>query len=192
MPEIMIDEATFERLQRHAKPFIDTPDMVVSRALDALENLQENYVQEQKNYAVSERAIDPNRLPNLTHTKVLDASVEREPIDRPNWNLLLGRILVQAMKQLRDLEKLKKLCSVHMVNGFKGTEGYRHLPEIDISFQGLPAREACTAIVMVAQSLGIELEIGFVWRQKKDAAFPGEKARLKVAAQKPAEGKAKY
>ena len=191
MPEIQIEEATFKRLQSHAKPFVDTPDMVVSRALDALEKRQENRAQEQ-NFAVSERKIDPNRLPNLTHSKILDASIDGEPIDRPNWNLLLGRILVQAMKQLSDLEKLNKLCSVHMVNGFRGTEGYRHLSEIDISFQGLPAREACTAIVMVAQSLGIELEIGFVWRQKKDAAFPGEKARLKVAAQQPAEGKAKY
>lgn len=191
MPEILIEEATFKRLQHHAKPFVDTPDMVVSRALDALEKRQENNIQE-PNYGVSEREIDPNRLPNLTHTKVLDASLEGEPIDRPNWNLLLGRILAQAMTQLDDLEKLKKLCSVHMVKGFKENEGYRHLPEIGISFQGLPAREACNAIVMVAQSLGIELEIGFVWRQKKDAAFPGEKARLKVASQNLAEGKAKY
>lgn len=191
MPEIQIEETTFKRLQSHAKPFVDTPDMVVSRALDALEKRQENRGQEQ-NFEVAEREINPNRLPNLTHTKVLDATIQGEPIDRPNWNLLLGRILVQAMKQLNDLEKLKKLSSVHMVKGYKETEGYRHLSEIDISFQGLPAREACTAIVMIAQSLGIELEIGFVWRQKKDAAFPGEKARLKMAAQKPAEGKTKY
>ena len=182
MPEIMIEEATFRRLQHHANPFVDTPDIVVNRALDALENRQENSAQEQ-NYAISEREIDLNRIPNLTHTKVLDASIEGEPIDRPNWNLLLGRILVQAMKHLGDLENLKKLCSVHMVKGPKDDEGYRHLSEIGISFQGLPAREACNALVMVAQSLGIELEIGFMWRHKKDAAFPGEKARLKVPGQ---------
>ena len=36
MENIEINQATFERLQRHAKPFVDTPDIIINRALDAL------------------------------------------------------------------------------------------------------------------------------------------------------------
>ncbi len=182
MPEIIIEQSTFERLQSHAKPFVDTPDTIVRRALDALEKREEQSTS-QKDYSISERKIDPHRLPNLTHTKVLDASIGGEFIDRPNWNLLVERMLVQAMKRLGDFGQLNSLSSINMVNGRKDDEGYRHLSEIGISFQGLPASEACNALVMIADSLSIELEIGFMWRHKKDAAFPGEKARLKVPGQ---------
>ena len=41
MPEIAIENSTFERLQRHARPLLDTPDTVVNRALDALEKNSE-------------------------------------------------------------------------------------------------------------------------------------------------------
>ena len=36
MPNIAIEQATFERLQHHAKPFVDTPDTIIMRALNAL------------------------------------------------------------------------------------------------------------------------------------------------------------
>ncbi len=184
MPEITIDQTTFERLQNHAKPFVDTPDMVVRRALDALEQREdEKHANQRKFQAVSEREIDPRRLPNLAHTKVLDASIGGEPIDRPNWNLLVERMLVKAMGRLHDFDELNKLCSVNMILGRKDDEGYRHLPQIGISFQGLPAREACNALVVIAQSLGVALDIGFIWRSKEGAAYPGEKARLKVPGQ---------
>ena len=182
MPEITIDQTTFERLQNHAKPFVDTPDMVVRRALDALEK-REEHTTSQKNYSISERKIDPHRLPNLAHTKVLDASLGGEPIDRPNWNLLVERMLVKAMGRLHDFDELNKLSSVNMIQGRKDDEGYRHLPQIGISFQGLPAREACNALVVIAQSLGVALDIGFIWRSKEGAAYPGEKTRLKVPGQ---------
>ena len=179
MPEITIEKSTFERLQGHAKPFVDTPDMIIRRALDALEKRKENITQG-KDYAISERQIEPHRLPNLTHTKVLTATIGEEHIDRPNWNLLVERMLIEAMKRLNDFEQLNSLCAINMTQGRKDDEGYRHLSEIGISFQGLPASEACNALVMIAQSLGIELEIGFMWRNKQGAEYPGEKARLQV------------
>ena len=46
MPEITVTESTFERLQHHAKPFVDTPDMVISRALDVLDAIAGQVVPE--------------------------------------------------------------------------------------------------------------------------------------------------
>ena len=61
-------------------------------------------------------------------------------------------------------------------------EGYRYLAEIDASVQGLSANDACGALVIATQSLRVELQITFVWRPKKGAAYPGEKAQLIVSS----------
>ena len=179
MPDVTIEQSTFERLQRHARPLVDTTDLVVNRALDALEE-REAHLAGGEVHAVSERRIDPRILPNLTHTKVLDAWLEGETIAKPNWNLLLDEMLIRVTKRVSDFDKVRKLCPVNMVRGRKEDEGYGYLSEIDVSVQGLDANAACRTLVMAAQGLGIGLEIGFMWRHREGAAHPGEKARLIV------------
>ena len=174
MFNLEIKQSTFERLQQHAKPLVDTTDTVVNRALDALERIDSSATPT----ADLERQIDPKRLPDLTHTKVLDVLLGGERVDNPNWNLLVDRILILAMKQFHNIYELRKTCAVNMVQGHKINEGYRYLTEIDISVQGMPANEACRALVIVAQRLKIELDITFFWRSKEGAAYPGERARL--------------
>ena len=179
MRNITIEQSTFERLQRHAEALVDTTDTVVNRALDALEHL-EGHTAPGDDPSIAERRIDPRTLPDLTHTKVLEASLEGKRVVKPNWNLLFDRILIRAMKQLTDFDELRKLCPVNMVQSRKEDEGYRHLAEIDVSVQGLSANDACEALVIAAQRLGIALEIICTWQHKEGAAYPGEKARLNV------------
>lgn len=181
MPDIVIEQSTFERLQRHAKPLVDTSDTVVNRALDALEH-REGSTACGEGAGTAERSIDPRRLPNLTHTRVLDASLDGESIANPNWNKLLNRALVLAKKRLGTRGKLMKLCPARIVRGRKEDEGYgyRYLAEIDVSVQGLNANGACEALVATVQGLEIALEVGFRWRPMEGAAYPGERARLRV------------
>ena len=178
MPEFVIHQSTFERLQRHAKPLVDTMDMVVNRALDALENSKE-IASDRVNSSDSVRMIDPQNLPDLMHTKVLDAILGENRIVNPNWNSLVRRILTLAMKQYPDFNELQKFCPVNMVEGCKKNSGFRYLPDIDVSFQGMPAKEASRAIVFIADKLKLKIEINIMWRHKLDAAYPGERACLK-------------
>ncbi len=180
MPEVMIQDSTFERLQRHAKPLVDTIDSVVNRALDALEEVAGEPAPGGRRAAEAERRIDLRMLPRLTHTKVLDASIGGQAVAKPNWNLLLDDMLRRAMKRVGTFEKLQQLCPVNMVKGRKEDEGFSYLPEIDFSVQGQDSNGACRAVVMAAQGLGIALDIGFMWRHKEGAAHPGERARLQV------------
>jgi hypothetical protein len=191
MPEITVQQATYERLERHAKAFVDTPDTVILRALDALDELAGTDGDRNGPAAGAERRIDPRTLPNLTHTKVLDASIDGEPVARPNWNLLQEEMLRRAMKRVGSFEKLRRLCTVNMVEGRKEDEGYSYLPDIDISVQGQDANAACRAAVTAAQGLGVALEIGFMWRLKEAAAHPGERARIVVATTNGAVGTGK-
>ena len=55
------------------------------------------------------------------------------------------------------------------------------------SVQGQDSNGACSAVVLAAQGLGIALDIGFMWRLKEGAAYPGERARIRVSGSKNAE-----
>lgn len=181
MSEITIQQSTFERLQGHAKPLLDTSDTVIIRALDALDQIGVEHALDTGRGMEKERQIDARALPNLTHTKVLDARIEGVPIMKPNWNRLLEEVLRQAKKRAGNFENLRQLCPLNMVEGRKEDEGFSYLAEIDISFQGQDANGACRAIVMAAQGLGMALDISFMWRLKEAAAYPGERARVRLA-----------
>lgn len=178
MPAITIEEVTFERLQRHAKPLVDTTDTVINRALDALEFGDDLMSSGGGRSSTTERRVDPQKLPDLKHTKVLDASLNGKRVTKPNWNLLFEKILICTKSSIVDFDELRKLCPMNIVKGRKEDEGYRYLTEVNASFQGMSANDACAALVIAAQSLGIEVEIVFVWRTREGAAHPGEKARL--------------
>ena len=178
MPDITIEETTFERLQRHAQPLVDTVDAVVNRALDALE--MGAWRQSNGLNPLVEHEIDPDRLLDVTHTKVLSARLAATDIERPNWNRLLHRVLVLSMGRVANLNELRRLCPANMVCGSKTDEGYTHLPEIDISVQGLSANEACAALTVTVRALGIGLDVAFMWRAKEGAAHPGEQGRLQI------------
>jgi hypothetical protein len=72
--------------------------------------------------ATAALAIDPRTLPNLRHTKVLDAAVAGQPVPKANWNLLLEQMLRLAMKSAGSVEEIRQLCPVNMVKGRKEDE----------------------------------------------------------------------
>src|SRR5690606_28390898 len=63
MPNISLSLSAFERLQRHAKPFVDTPESVILRALDALEQQTGQPVPDASADGSPEREIDARALP---------------------------------------------------------------------------------------------------------------------------------
>jgi hypothetical protein len=186
MPQINVQDQTYERMQRHAKPFVDTPDTIINLALDALEHAGSQATTPIADNTTHERRIDPRMLPNLTHTKVLDAWIEGETIPKANWNSLLSEMLRRSMKQVGTFDRLKQLCPVNIVKGRKEDEGYTHLSDINVSVQGQDANGACRAVVTAAQGLGIAIDIGFMWRHNEGAIHPGERARLQVGGRKTA------
>jgi hypothetical protein len=184
MPEISIEQSTFERLQRHANPLVDSVDSVINRGLDALERIgapaPEGPIPKGSGIPGSERVIDLRALPSLRFTKVLDASIAGKRLENPKWKSLLNEMLRHGMRRLGDFDKLSQICPANMVRGQKEDDGYSYLPEINVSVQGQDANSACRAIVLLAQSLNIGIDIYFMWRQKDKADYPGERGRLTV------------
>ncbi|MDA8008597.1 MAG: hypothetical protein MPK62_12450 [Alphaproteobacteria bacterium] len=211
MREISIDESTFKRLQRHARPLDDTPDTVINRALDALEKGKRGLTTDRSEPgdekkrdlrglgfqrhtrfpAGSEEAespirgeihIDPRNPPDLRHAKVLDAYIDGADIPNPRWKLLVERVIIIAMKRLGDFDEVQRICPANMVRGQKSRDGYTHLPEVDVSVQGQDAKRSFQSVVETAAGLNISLEIGIVWLNKEGAAHPGERGRMTMNA----------
>ena len=180
MPDISIQPTTLERLKRLAEPLVDDADAVVCRALDALERLDRKPPDEES--LDVDREIRSSRLPDLTHSKVLSARIGNEVIEKPNWNRLLYRIVVLAMRHEGSFEQLVRTCPAKIVQGKKVDEGYHHLREINASVQGLSAHEACVVLIGTVRRIDISLEIVFRWRDKDGAAYPGETGRLRMKA----------
>jgi hypothetical protein len=182
MPQVTISDETFARLQRQARPLVDTIDTVMTRALDALDILPGSL--EIDTIGAGERRVDPRALPSLTHTKILGASLGGAPIAKANWNSLLDEVLRRTMKHAGSFEALRQLCPVNMAKGKKVNEGYSHLSDINISVQGQDANGACRGIVTAVQAMGIALDVSFMWRHKEGAAHPGQRARIAIAARR--------
>lgn len=74
-------------MQKHASPLVDTVDSVINRALDALEKPGAPKIHGGGNGGAApnrERLISGLALPDLTHTRVLDAAIESRPVAKPN------------------------------------------------------------------------------------------------------------
>ena len=63
------------------------------------------------------QVVDPNRLPDLKHTKVLAAFMDEKPVTPANWNSLLRKLLVRAMEHFGNLGQVQRLCAIRMVLG---------------------------------------------------------------------------
>ena len=180
MPEVVIEQSTFERLQSHAEPLVDTLDSVINLAVDALERAERSPTEpapgrpDTLDDLMSLGANDP--LPDLKHTRVLSAVVAGHPV-RANWNNVLRHVLRYAVDAGHSVDEVRRLCAVNLVAGEKEDEGYRYLAEAGISYQGLNANGAAAAVVALAKGTGIALELDWEWRQKAQALHPGRRAR---------------
>jgi len=182
-PSVDLSPTTFTRLQAHAVPLVDTIESVINRLLDAFETKSGAPVATSGSAAPSAtRQFNPNTPPDLTHTKVLAIEFAGKPLARGevNWNGLLNAAVRAARAKAKSTAELKKLVVVNLVEGQKSDEGYRFLSDIAISVQGQDANGAWRGACHVAQQLGHELKVTFIWREKEGAAFPGTTGQFHI------------
>jgi hypothetical protein len=177
-----LSAATIERLQKHAKPFVDTVDAVVNRLIDACEGLQLS--QNDDGDVVTDGNIrdfsNQIPVPNLTHTKVLSVEFNhtRFPASETTWNSLLNETIRFARKNVKSDDEFKRLVTVNWFKGKKEDEGYRYLPDVNLSVQGQDANAAWRGASHIAKQLGRPIEVIFTWRVKEAAAHPGVTGKL--------------
>lgn len=77
-----------------------------------------------------------------------------------------------------SVDELRKQTLSHVVKGEKSDCGFRYIPEANISVQGVDANLAWRNTFHLVEKLKVSIEIYIEWRNKEEAAFPGEKGKL--------------
>jgi hypothetical protein len=180
--QIELSDTTFTRLQRLAVPLVDkTAEDVIRKLADFYEGEHASQAAPSPKQPASHlRRFSASAPPELTHTKILSAKLDGVPLPKPNWNGLLFELARRAWDRLNNGEEANRLIIVNFVHGKKEDEGYKFIPELELSVQGQDANNAWRGAYHIAKQLGIPLEVEFLWRNKESAAFPGETGHLSV------------
>ena len=186
MPSIELSSHTFARLQALAVPLVDNPETVINRLIDFFEARESApataFVDGGGGTKIQQ--FNSGSPPNLTHTKVLAVEFCGKPLEHreANWNGLLNAAVREAKARAKSAGELKQLVIVPFADGQKTDEGYRFLSDIGISIQGQDSNGSWKGARHIAQKLGLQLSVTFIWREKEGAAFPGVAGRLSITA----------
>jgi hypothetical protein len=173
-PSIDLTDDLFTRLQKHAVPLVDTPLTVIARALDALEAGDEEPSSQAASPA-GPRSFNPAAAPNLSHTTPRRAQVADKalPKNQTYWNPIMFAVITEAAKKGVSTEDLLDLLTIPSVKGKKEDSGYRYLQEAGLSVQGQDANSAWKQTYRIASSVGVPVQVVFVWQDNPKAAMPG-------------------
>lgn len=176
-PHVDIAPATFTRIQKFAEPLIDDIDSVLNKILDIAEGKQSAPTP-----TGNLKDFSGGTPPNLTFTKLLSAEVGGKvlPKSETTWNHVLVEVIRQAAAKLNDVNVLKRLIIVNSVVGKKEDQGYRHIPEAELSVQGQDAISAWKASSHILKSMHIPSEVVFVWYDNEKAAYPNQTGKLSI------------
>ena len=182
--QIEIPEPLLKRLQKHATPFVDTPVHVIERWADFYEQHNQPNADLKAHSKVANskhtpidiphgvRQFDPKRPPSLLHTRVRG---EFAATQFSNWNDLLRIAHIHAFKEARSFEELRKVTRAQTKKGSYSDEGYRFVPEIGVSIQGVDAGHAWEYALRLAIHLKVPVKAEIEWRNNDKAAHPGER-----------------
>ncbi|MBX3359302.1 MAG: hypothetical protein KF745_12850 [Phycisphaeraceae bacterium] len=189
MPTITLSDTTYAKLKAAAEPFVDTEDSVASRALDLLlerKGISLNGKHFGNGHAgASDKVV---RLSvgtrDLTHTRLLSATVGGTEFHRPDWNSLLRDMHIMARKQLGSFEAVRKSSGANLKQGRFESDGYRYLPEADLSIQGCDSNHSCERAFNLAKAMNLPLSVSFEWRNKDEASHPGQSGLIEWQPEK--------
>jgi hypothetical protein len=112
---------------------------------------------------------------SVTHTKIFEATINNEPVSNSalSWTPLICEILKEMHKngQFSPADSYPDLA---IYSGCRTDKGYKYIPEIECSVQGVDANIALRCITGLARKYSISVTILFGWRDKKGALHRGE------------------
>lgn len=178
MPTLEISEHNLQRLQALATPFVDTPDMVIERLLDAYEDSASSSVPRENKLQFEGLKLDPDSPDDLSFTRIRSASFAGKEISRPNWNKLVRIAHQEAKARLGSFRELAAITIANIEEGQLDEYGFHYVPEADISVQGLAANVAWQCSLKLARHIGVPVRVVVEWQNKEEAAHPGRRGLL--------------
>ncbi len=191
---VEIDSSTYERLVWHARPFVDSPNSVIKRALDALDKAEGNALPQDSPAAAKKsgqspvaspraaKPVDPDRPGKLAFTTIRSVTIEGESVAEPSWTKLVESLLVRGLAHVHgSLVDLNALVGMELTEGDTPNKKTRKIPGSDINYRtGLGANNSLRTIARVARGLGVPVDIRIEWEDTPGAARPREVGLIKI------------
>ncbi len=187
MPVIRISDTNHRKLQKLAIPLVDNPDTLIGRLIDAafegvpykIPNLNEETKPAVTALQVSATIMDDiHNHPNLTHTKMREASFGGVDLTKANWSNLVKHAHEAAYRQLGSFQALRNASHTRIRQGRYTGNGFSYLENIDVSIQGQDANQSWENALRIARRLGVPIRVSFEWYSKQGADRPGESDSL--------------
>jgi hypothetical protein len=177
MPQVIISDENFLRLQKLAVPLVDTVDTVISKALDALEVGSDQTSDKEKIFIAA-------AAPDLSFTSVRAARVDGRmlPTEETYWNGILVATIRAAWQHGATLNQISSNLLANHYSGVKDEGGYKPIPDVGLSVQGQDAKNAWKSTAYLASAFGIPVEVAFIWQNNPRAALPGQAGRMSVGS----------
>jgi hypothetical protein len=171
---VTLSDPVFQKLQKLAVPFVDTPESVIASLADAEIKRRVGGSAQATGPVEKVRQLDADRHPSLTHSRLIAASVEGKPLYRAKWNNLMDHLHVLAHQRLGSFDAVHAVTSARIRDGQYEEDGFHFLPEAGFSIQGVDSNLAWDHSLRLARHMKISIEAKLEWREKDGAAHPGE------------------
>jgi hypothetical protein len=171
---VKLPAALFARLQKLAIPLEDTTVSVIERLVDQHEALDLKSKERADSTFHPDHSMRLNPLdpPDFSHSVVVGTFGER-PFK--NWNDLVQSAHIETLTKVGGFKALKEVTLANIEKGNHRRDcGFKYLPKIGISIQGVDSRRAWQCALHLAKSTGTTLRAKVTWRVNEKAEFPGE------------------
>lgn len=189
MPVIRISDATFADLKAVATWIgTETPsqtiDRIVAEMMDKLDlerDLEEGAVAQTVG---GSDALEFEKTPGLTFTKIISASIAGKAIAKPNWVGLLTTMVGAVKAKGVSGEKLVAELQVPSRADKFEEQGFTYYPNLGVSIQGQSAADAWKEVSRLAEKWHVPVVVEVQWRHNPKAQYPGKTGILRAHSPK--------
>jgi hypothetical protein len=135
--------------------------------------VEDRFVPRTRSGAIREQ--NPDRPENLTHTKIIQGNIGKESIT--NWSDLVDCAVKTALKMGVPVQDVRTV--VNLEQGDVNERGFHRIRDTAYSGQGMESNKSWRAALHLAKKTNLEIQVRFQWRDKEDAAHPGEEGLLR-------------
>jgi len=114
--------------------------------------------------------------PDLKFTRIESGIIGNQRANK--WNKLLSICLQQLFNNGWTKERILSVTRVNIEEVHSTQSGFHVIEETQFSHQYVNSPDAARALIDLARSSGLKLEVDFFWKDKPGAAFPNKKGRI--------------
>lgn len=180
MPQVTISQSLYDRLQKMAIPFEDTPESVIARCVDFYDTKGKTSPTMEVPVPSNWMVFPADAPPDLKFTRPISATLDGKNIEKAllYWNAMLFEAVRLASKKL-PADVLRRSILVNFTEGEGLKEkGYRFIPEAGLSVQGQDANAAWRATFHLVKMMDANIKVIFNWDVNDKSAFPGKTAQM--------------